>query len=70
MKNPVLIIRKPGSIPFVKRPTGTMRELIIEAANKHPAAVLIVAAIDNQGHIQVESAQDVMDGHSAICGGE
>jgi hypothetical protein len=47
-----------------------MRELIIEAANKHPAAVLIVAAIDNQGHIQVESAQDVMDGHSAICGGE
>lgn len=67
MKNPVLIIRKPGSIPFVKRPTGTMRELIIEAANKTPSAVLIVAAIDSQGHIQVESAQDVIDGQSAIC---
>ena len=70
MKNPVLIIRKPISIPFVKRPTGTMRELIIEAANKNPAAVLIVAAIDAQGHIQVEAAQDVMDGHSAIVGNE
>ena len=70
MKNPVLIIRKPGSIPFVKRPTGTMRELIIEAANKNPSAVLIVAAIDDQGHIQVESAQDVIDGQSAICGDE
>jgi len=70
VKNPVLIIRKPGSIPFVKRPTGTMRELIIEAANKNPSAVLIVAAIDDQGHIQVESAQDVIDGQSAICGDE
>jgi hypothetical protein len=47
-----------------------MRELIIEAANKHAAAVLIVAAIDNQGHIQVESAQDVIDGCAAICGNE
>jgi len=70
VKNPVLIIRKPGCTPFVKRPTGTMRELIIEAANKHAAAVLIVAAIDNQGHIQVESAQDVIDGCAAICGNE
>lgn len=70
MKNPVLIIRKPGSIPFVKRPTGTMRDLIIEAANMNPAAVLIVAAIDAHGHIHVEPAQDVIDGVSAICGDE
>ena len=70
MKNQVLIVRKPGETPFVKRPTGTMRELIVEAANKNPTAVLIVAAVDDQGHIQVGSAQAVIDGHSSICAGD
>jgi hypothetical protein len=63
----VLIVKKPGSIPFTKRPTGSMRDLIVEAQRKYnPATELIVAWVDSYGQIQVENAQDTLDGHSAM----
>jgi hypothetical protein len=63
----VLIVKKPGSIPFTKRPTGSMRELILEAQAKHDLSTeMIVAWVDNHGQIQVESVQGTLNGHSAL----
>ncbi len=66
MKNPVLIIKQDGRIPFTKRPTGSFCDLVNDAQCRYPGAALIVAGVDEFGHIQVEPVQDVMAGHSAI----
>lgn len=63
----VLIVKKPGSIPFTKRPLSSMRDLIMEAQSKyHPSCEMIVAWVDSHGQIQVEPVEDTLNGHSAI----
>ncbi len=55
-----------GRIPFTKRPTGSFCDLVNDAQCRYPGAALIVAGVDDFGHIQVEPVQDVLAGHSAI----
>lgn len=63
----VLIVKKPGSIPFTKRPVGSMRDLILEAQAKyHSSSEMIVAWVDSHGQIQVEPVQDTLNGNSAV----
>lgn len=63
----VLIVKKPGSIPFTKRPVGSMRDLIVEAQAKYdPSCEMIVAWVDNHGQIKVEPVEDTLNGHSAV----
>lgn len=66
MKNPVLIIKQEGRIPFTKRPTGSFCDLVNDAQCRYPGAALIVAGVDEHGHIQVEPVHDALAGHSAI----
>jgi hypothetical protein len=69
MADRVLIVKKLGSIPFTKRPTGAMKTLIEEAKTTYdPRCEMLVAWVDGGGMIQVETITDVINGHSAMPG--
>lgn len=69
MADRVLIVKKPGSIPLTKRPTGSMKTLIEEAQDHYdPCCEMAVAWVDSHGKIQVEPVGDLLNGHSAMPG--